>query len=589
MTQPYFGIEPILKDEEGRPAFPADLSTIGIVGPASGALASAYPLNTPVHVNSNETNKTQLLGTSGYLRAAVEAINAQLGEFQFAARMVIVRTAEGSDPDPDIRLLQTINNLIGSSVDGTGIHALLKAPSALGFTPRVIVCPGYTGQRANGVGEITKTGDGDDYVPDDVYTLTFSGGGANAVQGTAHAVGQADGTLGPAILDTPGYWYDSAPTVTAEAPGRNVTAAAVAAGGTGYAVGNTINVGNGTVLTVATISGGGGTGPVATVTVSAGGFVRRAADQPANPAAQVSTNAGGTGATFNLTWADLTTVATYTAEISIGANPVCASLPAVLNQLLGHAYVESSGISQEDTDAWRETMNSKRLIPLEGGVRVLDSATANIVIRPRAPFEAGLLVAVDHAKGAPFHSAANRPVQGIIGPLRDTPYALTDGANEAQELLSHGVGVIVRGEMGNDFALASSGFISVAFQNASDDTLWQFYNQTRGRDFIIITALRALRWYLGQYNVEKHTVQAAFNTLGAILRDLKADGHIIGYELNFNPGSNSPEKLRLGHITLRFNAEEPAPVRLITLEHGRYRAALEAFVTELASQLNLQG
>lgn len=80
---------------------------------------------------------------------------------------------------------------------------------------------------------------------------------------------------------------------------KKVSTAVVAVGGTGYAVGNTISLGNGVVLTVATVT----TGAVATTTLTNAGSVS-SSQVPTNPVAQVSTNATGTGATFTLTWVD---------------------------------------------------------------------------------------------------------------------------------------------------------------------------------------------------------------------------------------------------------------------------------------------
>ena len=60
-----------------------------------------------MHVDSNRTSILSQLGTDGYLADAVEGINDQLGETQFAARMVFVRTAYGTSPDPVINLQQT--------------------------------------------------------------------------------------------------------------------------------------------------------------------------------------------------------------------------------------------------------------------------------------------------------------------------------------------------------------------------------------------------------------------------------------------------------------------------------------------------
>jgi hypothetical protein len=71
------------------------------------------------------------------------------------------------------------------------------------------------------------------------------------------------------------------------------TSATVAAAGTGYAVGDTITLADGTVLTVATLSGSA----VATVTLTT---TPNVAAQPSNPVAQASTTRAGTGATFTM-------------------------------------------------------------------------------------------------------------------------------------------------------------------------------------------------------------------------------------------------------------------------------------------------
>lgn len=84
---------------------------------------------------------------------------------------------------------------------------------------------------------------------------------------------------------------------------QGCTAAVVSAGGTGYAVGDTITLTNGTVLTVATISGSA----VATVTVTTPGLYTATT----NPVAQASTSGSGTGATFTLTSVTVITLTSY--------------------------------------------------------------------------------------------------------------------------------------------------------------------------------------------------------------------------------------------------------------------------------------
>jgi phage tail sheath protein FI len=197
------------------------------------------------------------------------------------------------------------------------------------------------------------------------------------------------------------------------------------------------------------------------------------------------------------------------------------------------------------------------------------------------------MVRRDHEKGAPFHSAANQPVQGIISPNREIGFSLTDSANEAQELLGFNIGVLVRGEVGDDFAIASGGFVLISTDNAGEDELWRMYNVMRGRDFIHLGLLRSLRYYLGRYNIIGHTVAAIVQTMQFFLRDLQADQHILGYKVTFRTEGNSAEEIRLGHLTVGFKAEEAPVLKHLTIESSRYREAIDAMVADLANQLNL--
>jgi phage tail sheath protein FI len=585
MGDPVFGISIRVVDEGARPVLAADLSTIGLIGPAPLADPTLFPYDTPVFLNSNDTRLTKKIGEAGYLSDAVRGINDQLGVTQFAARIVIVRTPEGTDPDPAIKLQQTISKIAGDSLNGTGMWAFLKSAPKLGFTPRILTAPGYTSQMANGVGYIERTNPGIGYVTDHLYPVEFTGGGPDAVQATGHAYGMSDTTLGPVELELPGAWYATPPTITAPPPGREVSAAAVAVGGMAYQVGEQLMMKNNVILRVATIDDVGGA--VLTVTVDYPGYLIGTETPSIVPEAPVSTTGQGVNATFDLTWIETGTTATYTCEIVAGANPVVAGATSICNQLMGQMLVESAGSSMQNDLDWRETMQSHRLIPLSGGCRVMDPATSYIMIRPLAPRMAGIMVRRDHETGAPFHSAANQPVQGIISPNRNIGFNLTDSANEAQELLGANIGVLVRGEIGDDFAIASGGFVLISTDNAGEDPLWQMYNVMRGRDYIHLGMLRALRYFLGRYNIIGHTVQAILNTMTYFLRDLYADQHILGYKVNFRTEGNSPEQIRLGHLTVGFAAEEPPVLKHLTIESSRYRAAIDAMVADLADQMNL--
>lgn len=137
MAQPTFGLTITPVDNEPRPAIAADLSTIGLVVTAPDADAGAYPINTPVLINSADDDTVALLGATGTIANQIDLINAQLSGFSTSARMVIVRVEEGADDDA------TMVNLI------EGIEALEDAESILGVAPRLIGVPAFTHQQAD--------------------------------------------------------------------------------------------------------------------------------------------------------------------------------------------------------------------------------------------------------------------------------------------------------------------------------------------------------------------------------------------------------------------------------------------------------
>ena len=260
------------------------------------------------------------------------------------------------------------------------------------------------------------------------------------------------------------------------------------------------------------------------------------------------------------------------------ANPVVAGMSATLAQLRAHAVVSGPHSTEQAFVDWRETIAEQRIIPVETWVKVgvgsevVDSVGAVV----------GMIVARDAANGGrPFRSAANRPMRGIVGPNRPIRFSLTDGNVEGQNILRANGGIVVKGEQGVADAAASGGFTFIGTDTAATDDLWRFYPVSRGRDFIELTFLRTLSFYLGRYNLTGHTVQLVLNTMQSFLDDLEADGDILGSVVGFDADRNSPEELRLGRFRVAFRAEEPATLRHLTIDSGRYRPALDALLDDL--------
>jgi phage tail sheath protein FI len=277
---------------------------------------------------------------------------------------------------------------------------------------------------------------------------------------------------------------------------------------------------------------------------------------------------------------------TASLTIDTASNAIVASLPSLLDQLLAVAVVDGPASTQAAALAWRATISSERIIPLETAVKVLDNDGETTVV-PGSPAILGIAVRRDHEfSGRPFHSWANQAINGIVGPSRPIEFSILDGATEGQQLLSHNIGVIVRGE-NTDGAIANGGYIYVGTDTCSEDSLWTFYNQVRGRDYIHLLFIKTLRYFLGRRNIDRGTIEDVLNTMKFALRDIQATGDLLGFRVGFNRDANSPEQLRLGRFAVAFAAEEPPVLRYLGVQSSRYRPALDTLLSDLLTQLDV--
>ena len=319
--------------------------------------------------------------------------------------------------------------------------------------------------------------------------------------------------------------------------------------------------------------GGTGSGAAGTFTVEAGKLTSITITNPGAytvaPTLSFAASTGLTGATATVTLVDV-------------ANPVCAALGGILDDLKAIAPVAGPNSTSTAAKNWRGKLNHKRLVPLDNGHKVFEDADTIVTIDPACAF-AGIQVMRDaEAGGVPSKCVANTAVQGIVDVSRNIRFSLTDGAVDGQDLLAHQIGITVAGSTA-DGSIADSGFVMIATDNAGDDELWRFYHQVRLRDFIHLQFVKVLRGYLGRFNLTRQTVQAVLNSMTIQLRNLKVDGHILGFEVGFDPDANQPENLRLGRFNVYFKAEEPPILRSLGVKSYRYSEALNDLLTQIAA------
>lgn len=466
----------------------ADMSVIAVIGTAPDADDTAFPLDTPILLYTNDAAARTALGATGTIPDAIIGISAQL--ITAAAKVVIVRV------DDDASALTQIGLLIGSEASRTGMWALLDAPEDLGVTPRLIIVPGYTSQTYLGI-----TGHG---------AITGGTGGTNGTFALAFTGGTGSGAAG-----------------TFTVAGGALTA---------------INITNPGAYTVA-------------------------------PTFSFATSTGLTGASASVTSATL-------------GNQICASIPTILARLKAKFLPEGPTDSHANWLTWKELLPEDMNIihPLAQDAMVLSGES--IVTKPLSPYIIALYARRDSEfDGIPGHSVANQNINGLVGISPKIDLDITSDSSLGMTYIEENAGIVIRGETGVDGSLTDGGFIFWGTDTLAADTQWLFANVVRLRDYIEINQIKALRTYLGRFNLTIQTVQAVVNTMESELSKMRANGDLLDYRIDFVEDLNTPEDLRLGFLTIAFRAEEPPPLRKITVRSRRYRDALTELVQNISIQL----
>lgn len=284
---------------------------LGLVGTASWG-----PVNSPTVIGSINQYLQQFgpILTNTYDMGTHVAIATS----QLANNIRCVRVTDGTDVAATAAVLDTV-----TTASITGINLTAFYTGAVGNTVNATVATGtsntpgtptfkLTLSLPNGVPEIFDNigGTGQTLWTNMMNAVNLGQSGIRApsqlcIASLGNGVGGGTVTLAGSYITLPTLSISGGggTGATATLLMKGLVPTAIAAAGTGYNVGDTITLTGGTfasatILTVATLVGGAGTG-VASVTVSTPGSY---SVLPANPVAQGTSSGSGTGATFTMAW-----------------------------------------------------------------------------------------------------------------------------------------------------------------------------------------------------------------------------------------------------------------------------------------------
>lgn len=134
-TTPNVGVRTFLDRADKVPFLIADMSTIGgVFTPGTGIDRSKFPVDTPVHFTTSDTEMVTAAGT-GTLKQVIDACNYSGIVASIVACVPDILVADNAD--------QKMTKMVGDSVAKTGAWAMMAAQGETGVVPDLLIAPDF--------------------------------------------------------------------------------------------------------------------------------------------------------------------------------------------------------------------------------------------------------------------------------------------------------------------------------------------------------------------------------------------------------------------------------------------------------------
>ena len=231
--------------------------------------------------------------------------------------------------------------------------------------------------------------------------------------------------------------------------------------------------------------------------------------------------------------------------------PVTTALAAVADRIRAIVVADGPATNRQDAIDYRDSLASRRVFVVDPKVKVLAAGGA-VAEAPASGYVAGLIARIDGEEGW-WVSPSNREILGILGTSRFVSFGLGDKDAEANLLNASEVATIVR----------AKGFRLWGNRTCSDDPKWAFLSVVRTNDRINEAVLESHLWAVDR-NITRTYVSDVVESVSAYLRDLVAQGAILGGRCWADPDLNPDSQVANGELYLDFDFTPSFPAERIT-------------------------
>ena len=279
--------------------------------------------------------------------------------------------------------------------------------------------------------------------------------------------------------------------------------------------------------------------------------------QLADPAAQTSAIIGGVLADGKRTGlqALLDGKSRFNAQPRLLVTPkhsatqaVGTALVALADKLRGLAILDGPNTTDEAVMAYAENFGARRGFLVDPGVQYWDTTADATVDAPGSAWVAGLFAWTDSEYGF-WASPSNKEFVGITGTTRPIEFLDGDETCRANLLNNANITTIIRDD----------GFRLWGNRTLSSDPKWAFVTRVRTMDIVMDAILYGHKWAVDR-SITATYIKDVTEGLQAFMRDLKAQGAIINFEVYADPELNTASQLEQGKVywNIRFTDVPPA-------------------------------
>ncbi len=249
---------------------------------------------------------------------------------------------------------------------------------------------------------------------------------------------------------------------------------------------------------------------------------------------------------------------------------VTAELVTIAQKLRGFAYCACHGATLDEAQNYRKNFGARELMLIDNDFTGFNSATNKIDTLFATARALGLRAKIDQLIG--WHKTlSNVPVNGVTGTVYDRSFDLMSASTDANFLNSHDITTLIR----------EDGFRFWGSRTCSSDPLFCFESYTRTAQVLIDTIGYAHQWAMDK-PLSPGLASDIIDGVDAKLKELTAQGYLLGGSAWYAPDLNTPETLKDGQLHISYDYTPVPPLEQL---HFRQRIT-DVYLLDFSQRVN---